>query len=161
MVEVKEVAVSDLRPYERNPRDNSNGVAKVAASIREFGFKVPIVIDRNNVIVCGHTRYLASKELGIEKVPCIVADDLTPKQIQAFRLADNKVAELSGWDYTKLQQELNEVSPSFDMLSFGFEQIDGSQFAGLVDSAADFEEVVKEKEKHSLTCPYCGGEVET
>ncbi len=85
--------IDDLKPYENNPRFNDDAVEYVANSIKEFGFKVPIVIDKDNVIVAGHTRYKASMELGLEEVPCIVADDLTDEQVKAFRLADNKVGE--------------------------------------------------------------------
>ena len=81
--------LEDLVPYENNPRNNDEAVDYVAQSIKEFGFKVPVVIDTNNVIVAGHTRYKASKKLGINEIPCLVADDLTPEQIKAFRLADN------------------------------------------------------------------------
>ena len=91
--------VDDLIPYAKNPRKNSKAVGYVANSMKEFGFKVPIVIDSNNVIVCGHTRLLASKKLGFDSVPCIVADDLTDEQIKAFRLADNKVSEKAEWDF--------------------------------------------------------------
>ena len=85
----------DLNPYGRNPRRNEEAVKYVAKSIEEFGFKVPIIIDKNNVIVAGHTRFEAAKKLHMDELPCIVADDLTPEQIKAFRLADNKVAEFS------------------------------------------------------------------
>lgn len=81
--------VKDLKPYDKNPRKNAKAVDAVAESIRQFGFKVPIVIDKDNVIVCGHTRWKASKKLGLEEVPCVVASDLTKEQIKAFRLADN------------------------------------------------------------------------
>lgn len=112
--------IADLTPYENNPRKNDGAVSKVAASIREFGFKVPIVIDRNNVIVCGHTRYKAAADLGMTSVPCIVADDLTDDQIKAFRLADNKVSEFAEWDFDKLIEELSDIS-DFDMSEFGFD----------------------------------------
>lgn len=112
--------IDDLTPYENNPRKNDGAVSKVAASIREFGFKVPIVIDRNNVIVCGHTRYKAAADLGMTSVPCIVADDLTDDQIKAFRLADNKVSEFAEWDFDKLIEELSDIS-DFDMSEFGFD----------------------------------------
>ena len=106
-MEIREVEIGLLKPYENNPRNNEAAVDKVAASISEFGFKVPIIIDRENVIVAGHTRYLAAQKLELQKVPCIVADDLTPNQIKAFRLADNKVSEFSGWDFQKLNEELS------------------------------------------------------
>ena len=87
--------INDLIPYENNPRLNDEAVEYVKNSIKEFGFKVPIVIDKDNVIIAGHTRIKASKELGIKDIPCIIADDLTEEQVKAFRLADNKVAEKS------------------------------------------------------------------
>lgn len=85
--------LDEIRPYEKNPRKNDAAVDGVAASIREFGFKVPIIIDAAGTIIAGHTRYKAAKKLGLESVPCIQADDLSPEQVRAYRLADNKVAE--------------------------------------------------------------------
>ena len=119
---IVEVAVSELKEYENNPRHNEGAVDAVAESIREFGFKVPLVIDGDNVIVAGHTRLKAAKRLGLEAVPCIVADDLTPEQVKAFRLADNKTAELAVWDFEALEKELNELATDFDfdMSPFGF-----------------------------------------
>lgn len=114
-MDIIEKSLEELIPYENNPRKNDEAVEHVANSIKEFGFKVPIVIDKNNVIVTGHTRYKASKELGLEKVPCIVADDLSEKQIKAFRLADNKVSDYSIWDNKKLLQELDELN--FDIFT--------------------------------------------
>ena len=114
-----EVNINDLIPYENNPRKNDEAVDKVALSISAFGFKVPIVIDKNNVIVTGHTRLKAAKKLGYKSVPCIMADDLTEEQIRAFRLADNKVAEFSSWDEGKLMQEL-EALGDIDMSLYGF-----------------------------------------
>jgi hypothetical protein len=116
---IVEMNVSDLVPYGNNPRKNDDAVDKVALSISAFGFKVPIVIDRNNVIVTGHTRLKAAKKLGFKTVPCILADDLTDEQIKAFRLADNKVAEFSTWDEEKLLQELDALS-DIDMSLYGF-----------------------------------------
>ena len=104
--------LSDLTPYDKNPRKNDDAVKYVKASIKEFGFKVPIVIDKDNVIIAGHTRYKASKELNINEVPCIIADDLTEEQIKAFRLADNKVSEadMSLFDFNI------DLEPTFDEL---------------------------------------------
>ena len=113
--------LNEIKPYEKNPRHNDDAVKYVKNSIKKFGFKVPIVIDKNNVIVAGHTRYKASLELGLEKVPCIVADDLTEKQIKAFRLADNKAAEKASWDFDLLNDELTELNIDFDMSEFGFD----------------------------------------
>lgn len=120
---VKEINIKDIRPYEKNPRKNNSAVAYVAESIKQFGFKVPIIIDKNNVIVAGHTRYKASKKLGINTVPVIIADDLTDEQIKAFRLADNKVAEQAEWDIDLLNEELEEIF-DIDMTDFGFEVLE-------------------------------------
>jgi site-specific DNA-methyltransferase (adenine-specific) len=112
--------LSELVPYDKNPRKNDEAVKYVKASIQEFGFKVPIVIDKDNVIIAGHTRYKASKELKIDEVPCIIASDLTEEQIKAFRLADNKVSEQAEWDLELLSEELDDLF-DFDMGAFGFE----------------------------------------
>ena len=111
--------IDDLIPYEKNPRVNDEAVKYVANSIKEFGFKVPIIVDKNNVIVAGHTRYKACKELGIKNVPVIVADDLNEEQIKAFRLADNKVSEKAEWNFELLQEELADLD--IDMSDFGFD----------------------------------------
>ena len=111
--------ITDIRPYEKNPRKNDEAVKYVAESIKEFGFKVPIIIDKDNVIVCGHTRYKAAKQLKIKEVPCVLADDLTDEQIKAFRLADNKVSEKSLWDYDLLAEELSAIN-DLDMSLFDF-----------------------------------------
>lgn len=109
--------VADLVPYENNPRNNDDAVNYVSNSIKEFGFKVPVVVDKDNVVVAGHTRLKACEKLGITEVPCIVADDLTEDQIKAFRIADNKVSEYSTWDEEKLSQELSDIM--MDMTEFG------------------------------------------
>lgn len=117
---VQEIKLKDIKPYGKNPRKNDDAVPYVAESIKQFGFKVPIVIDKNNVIVAGHTRYKAAKKLGFKSVPCIIADDLTDEQIKAFRLADNKVSEKAEWDLDLLDSEIEEIF-DIDMTDFGFE----------------------------------------
>lgn len=119
-MDIINIALKDLKQYENNPRKNDDAVKYVAESIKEFGFKVPIVIDKNNVIVAGHTRYKAAKKLKMSEVPCIIADDLTDEQIKAFRLADNKVAEKAEWDFDLLNAELDDII-DLDMELFGFE----------------------------------------
>lgn len=119
-MEIKNIKLDKLIPYEKNPRINDKAVKYVAESIKEFGFKVPIVIDKNNVIVAGHTRHKASIELGLKEVPCIVADDLTEEQVKAFRLADNKVGEIAEWDFNLLTEEIQGID-ALDMEAFGFE----------------------------------------
>lgn len=113
--------IDDITPYHNNPRFNDAAIDAVAASIREFGFKVPIIIDKNNIIVTGHTRYAASKKLKLTEVPCIVADDLSDEKIKAFRLADNKVSELATWNQNALDLELGElldIGSGLDMSDF-------------------------------------------
>ena len=118
-MQIVEKELSWLKPYANNPRDNESAVEPVAKSIKEFGFKVPIVATSDGEIINGHTRFKASKLLGLEKVPVIIADDLTDEQIKAFRLADNKVSEFSKWDEDKLRDELKQLE--MDMTEFGFE----------------------------------------
>jgi ParB-like chromosome segregation protein Spo0J len=122
-MEIKMIKIEDLKPYPNNPRFNDEAVEYVANSIKEFGFKVPMIIDKNNEIVAGHTRYKASLELGLKEVPCIIADDLSEEQIKAFRLADNKVSEKSQWNFDLLEEELNDIL-NIDMSEFDFDNID-------------------------------------
>lgn len=119
-MKVINMKVSELIPYEKNPRHNDDAVKYVSESIRQFGFKQPIVIDKDNVIIAGHTRLKAAKKLKLKEVPCIIADDLTEEQIKAYRLADNKVAEMADWDFELLDSELDEIL-DIDMSDFGFE----------------------------------------
>lgn len=121
-MQIIEKSIDELKPYEKNPRKNDKSVDKVAQSIDKFGFRVPVVIDKDNVIVCGHTRYKAAKKLKLASIPCVVADDLTDEQIKAYRLADNKVSEDSEWDMDLLHGELADII-DIDMTDFGF-QID-------------------------------------
>ena len=154
MIKIIEKDINELVPYENNARINDKAVDVVANSIEEFGFKQPIIIDKNNVIVAGHTRTLACKKLGITKVPCIVADDLTEEQIKAFRIADNSSAQVAEWDMDKLMAELETID--YDMEQFGLqEQINQMQveFDNGLDEE-DFNDMgVK---KHLCKCPVCG-----
>lgn len=145
--------LEELAPYENNPRINDDAVQYVANSIKKFGFKVPLVISKDGVIITGHTRYKASLELGLKEVPCVIADDLTEKQQKAFRLADNKVSEFSQWNDDLLDIELEDLD--IDMSEFGFlekENINLDHF---------FEENTKQKEtkKETIICPYCNKEI--
>lgn len=120
---VEQWDIDRVRPYPNNPRKNKKAVAAVAKSVREFGFKVPIVVDTEGVIITGHTRREAALSLGMKTVPVIVADDLTEQQIKAFRLADNKVAEIAEWDDDALQEELASLDAAalgIDMSDLGF-----------------------------------------
>ncbi len=127
--------VDDIIPYENNPRHNDNAVDYVANSIKEFGFKVPIIIDKENVIVTGHTRLKAAEKLGLKQVPVILADDLTEDQIKAFRIADNKVAQFSTWDMEKLDLELEDIT--IDMSEFGFDDLNIVEDDEPIDETTD------------------------
>lgn len=114
--------LSTIQPYENNPRLNDDAVEAVAKSIREFGFRQPIVVDENDVIICGHTRYRAAQHLGLEKIPVHVARDLSPEQVKAYRIADNKTAELAQWDFDQLKIELEDLQGmEFDLGVLAFD----------------------------------------
>lgn len=137
MIKIIEKSIDELVPYENNARINDKAVDIVVNSIKEFGFKNPCIIDKNNVIVAGHTRVLACKKLGIDKVPCIVADDLTEEQIKAFRIADNSSAQIAEWDIDKLMKELETID--YDMEQFGLaEQLE--QIQSSIDNNNNIEE---------------------
>lgn len=119
-MDIEYLGLSDIKPYEKNPRKNDQAVDAVASSIREFGFKNPIIVDKDNVIIAGHTRLKAAEKLGLSEVPVIRAEDLTEEQVKAFRLADNKVSELADWDLALLDEELAKIT-GVDMEQFGFE----------------------------------------
>ena len=126
-----------LVPYDRNPRDNDDAAQTVAESIRAFGFKNPIVLDADGVVVCGHARLKAALMLKIDEVPCTVIDDLTPAQIKAFRIADNRTAELAGWDYDALCAEFEELrAEDFDLNLTGFNEFEQTKY-GMADAEPD------------------------
>ena len=150
--------IGEIKPYEKNPRKNDNAVDAVASSISQFGFKNPIVIDGNNVIICGHTRYKAAHKLGLDVVPCVVADDLTEEQIKAYRLADNKVAELAEWDIDLLGEELDGIF-DIDMSDFGFDLSEEEEETEIIEDEIpeEVESVAKQGDiwqlgRHRLMC---------
>lgn len=121
-MKIEQRMLKDVRPYENNPRVNDDAVASVAASIREFGFRQPIVVDEDGVIIVGHTRYKAAQQLGLEKVPVHVAKGLTPAQVKAYRIADNQTATLAEWNYDLLPIELADLQGlNFDLDLLGFD----------------------------------------
>lgn len=145
MVKAVNMDISAIKPYDNNPRRNEKAVDAVANSIKQFGFKNPIIVDKNNVIISGHTRRLAALKLGLKEVPVIVGKDLTEAQIKAFRLADNRVAEIAKWDEDALKEEMAKVL-DVDFESFGFD-------------LDDIEDIIQEEvgiKKHK--CPKCGCE---
>jgi len=119
-MEVAYVSLTEITPYVRNPRNNTNAISVVAESIRRFGFKQPLVLDEDMVIIVGHTRYLAAKSLGLKQVPCVIERHYSDAQKKAYRLADNKSHEFSTWDFNLLTGELAELT-DFNMDAFGFE----------------------------------------
>ena len=143
-----------LTPYENNAKQHPDEqVEHIANSIREFGFRQPIVVDSNNVVVIGHGRLLAAKKLGLETVPVVRADDLTEAQVKALRLADNKTNE-SGWDFTALEADLDELSAEFDMSEFGFTSTDVTALDDLFAPAPD--KPPEDEEPKQIKCPHCG-----
>lgn len=121
-MKVIELPMESIKPYENNPRDNSRAVEYLVKSISEFGFQVPLVISSDNVIICGHTRYAAAKKLGMSKLPCVVASELSEAQIKAFRIIDNKSQELALWNFAKLDEELSALNGmKFDLPKFNLE----------------------------------------
>lgn len=154
-LEIKYIPIDDIKPYENNPRLNEDAIPYVMNSIKEFGFKNPIILDKNNVIVAGHTRLESAKRLDMKEVPVIYADDLTEEQVKAFRLADNKVAEKSMWDYTKLDEELENIL-DIDMSMFDFENIEETN----LDDFFEDNDNKKEKESKLIECPHCHKPIE-
>lgn len=118
-LEVKYYSIDKIKPYENNPRVNEPAIDAVAESIKEYDFRQPIVVDKDFVIVVGHTRYYAAKKLKLKEVPISIGDDLTEEQVKAYRLADNRVGEFALWDVEKLEQELSDLA-DIDMSVFGF-----------------------------------------
>lgn len=146
-MKVQNVSIDSIKPYENNPRNNDGGVDAVANSIKEFGWQQPIVVDKDNVIIVGHTRYKAAKKLGMDKVPVVVASNLSDEQVKAYRLADNKTGELTDWDTSLLDDELDDIL-DIDMSDFGFDlEIPDDEEEVQED---DFDEEVPEEPKSKL-----------
>jgi ParB-like chromosome segregation protein Spo0J len=168
-IEIRDIAT--IHPYEKNPRINDGAVDAVAGSLRQFGFRQPIVVDEAGVIICGHTRYKAALKLGLKQVPVHVAKDLTPEQVRAYRIADNKTAELAEWNMELLPIELKDLQAAdFDLSLLGFDDeelaklLDGGVQAGLTDPdevpEPPDEAITKPGDLWLLgaytTCPHCG-----
>ena len=135
MLTIELRSIGDIRPYPNNPRTNDNAVDAVAASIREYGWRQPIVVDSDGVIICGHTRYKAAQKLGMDQVPVHVATDLSPEKIRAYRIADNQSADLADWNYDLLPIELKELGEGgYDLGLLGF---DADELAKLLDTGVN------------------------
>lgn len=133
-IQIEYIPIEEIREYENNPRDNDKAVDAVARSMKRFGVRSPAIIDRDNVLIAGHTRIRAAKKLGMTEFPCVYASGLSEDEIRAYRLADNKTAELAGWDYDKLCEEITALSTDgFDLNFTGFNEAE--QFYYLDDAA--------------------------
>ena len=159
--EIVYVSVDDIKPSSNKARKNDSAVPKVANSIRQLGFRSPIYVDaQTDKIVIGHTRWAAAKKLGLTRVPVVYVFDLSPSKLKLLKLADNRVAEFSGWDFDELNKELEELKlelPELELDELGF----GSDTAGEIDDLFDQEqkevgEKSKDKEPKMYTCPECG-----
>lgn len=159
-MKVEAKSIDEIKPYENNPRDNDDAVDAVANSIKEFGWQQPIVVDNEGVIIAGHTRYKAAEKLGLKTVPVVVASKLTPEQVKAYRLADNKSGELADWDFGQLNTELQGID-DLDMTKFGFDESD-LKLADDWDDDGSLDDYDEPEEKSSdetmYKCPECGYE---
>lgn len=155
-MKVENKPIDTIKPYENNPRDNDDAINAVANSIHEFGWQQPIVVDKDNVIIAGHTRYKAAQSLGLKEVPVVVASNLSDQQVKAYRLADNKTAELADWDTKKLDEELQDIL-DIDMTDFGFDEDIEFDPADEVDTRIDEPtDTVEDDDLIEVKCPKCG-----
>lgn len=152
------VKITDVIPFDNNPRNNDEAVDYIANSIQEFGFKNPIIVDKRNVIICGHTRLKAAQKLGLKEVPVIRATELSEEQVKAFRLADNKTGEFASWDDEKLQEELQGIT-EMDMEQFGF-FVDGEDITEKKEDKPEVEFTEVLGEEHNYIVLYFDNEVD-
>ena len=150
-MQLKNADIDSIKPYKNNPRNNDDAVDATANSIKEFGWQQPIVVDKDNVIIVGHTRLKAAKKLGLKQVPIVVAENLTDEQANAYRLADNKTGELADWDFDLLDDELADIN-NIDMTQFGFsEDKDDEEPVDLSDSLDEkYQVVINCKDENEL-----------
>lgn len=159
-MEITEKRLNDLKPYENNPRKNDEAVDALVESIKEFGFRVPLIISKDGIIISGHTRYKAAKKLDLERVPCIVADELNEDEIKQFRIVDNKTQELAKWDFAALAEELESIT-TINMDAFGFAAFsdDNDEPVEITSSLDEGEEVDLDDfddDQFDHECPECG-----
>lgn len=142
-------------PYDRNPRDTRDAVDKVAASIQAFGFLVPIILDKDGIIIAGHTRLLAARKLGLKEVPTTTVEDLTEDEIKAYRLVDNRVAEMAVWDMPLLAEAMSYIGDEIDMLQFGFSNLEDERVQQ-IDTNTEYDLQSFDDEAFEYDCPECG-----
>ena len=152
MLNIIERPIKELKPYSKNPRKNARAIQAVKRSIEEFGFRVPIIIDKDNTIVAGHSRYAAAKELGMTTLPTLVADDLTDEQIKAYRIADNRVADFADWDADLLATEMSDISMDLGWLDLS----DLGVGVDFQPTGEDEQGKLDHKEPKFVTSPKCG-----
>lgn len=158
-MQIVNMRIDAIRPYPGNPRVNDVAVDAVAESIRLFGFRQPIVVDRDMVIVVGHTRWKAAVKIGLAEVPVHVAADLTPEQARAYRIADNATQDRASWDDVKLVQELLGIRESgIDLASLGFEPGALDRILATPNFRPEQNEPPRLDERSPITCPHCGKE---
>ncbi|GHU70097.1 hypothetical protein FACS1894184_15090 [Clostridia bacterium] len=148
--------MKEIKPYERNPRKNKRAIEAVKRSISEFGFRVPIIVDNDNVIVAGHTRYQAAKELGYTELPTLMANDLTSEQIKAYRIADNRTQDFADWDGDLLSAEVADLDMDLEWL----ELADLGVGVDFQPGSEDEQGNLSEKPPIMVTCPHCSLEFE-
>jgi len=134
---IEMISIDTIHPYQKNPRRNKQAIDQVARSIKEFGFNQPTVVDRDNIIVVGHTRFQAANKLGLAEVPVLRIDNITPEKLQAYRIADNKLNELAEWDESLLIDELQEIIERGDQNLTGFSQEEIDDLLGQSDTTKD------------------------
>lgn len=161
-MELKKLKLSQIKPYEKNPRKNDDAVDAVVESIRQCGYCSPILVDENNVILAGHTRYKALQKLGWKEVEVVVRDGLTDEQKRKYRLLDNKTNEFASWDFDLLADEIDGLD--FDGFDFGFEIIDfttaqsaeDSEITTVNNTSKEYSEDDFSDDKFECECPRCG-----
>ena len=163
-MEIVDMPIEQIKPYKKNPRKNEKAVPEVVKSLKEFGFRQPLVVDSSMVLIVGHTRLLAAKELGLAKVPVHIASTLTPAQVRAYRIADNRSHDKSEWDVTLLNEELGEL---FEMdEKFDIEFMDFGDFGPGEEKEKEIKEGSKELDEEEFSefdhkCPKCGFEYDS
>ena len=154
MKKLETVNLNKLKPYENNPRHNEEAIEVVVQSIKQCGYVAPIIVDENYEILAGHTRYQALKRFGYDEAEVMIIDNLTNEQKKKYRLLDNKTNEFAGWDWNKLDKELELLD--FGDFDFGFNSVDDID----LDSLFEESEENLNKKKKTITCPHCGEEIE-